>query len=456
MKRYEKYTSSRLIGTQPDWLGDIPSHWQVKQIKHLLQSGKEGIKIGPFGSALKLDFIKESGYKIYGQENIIKDDFQLGYKYIDDDKYRELANYKLESGDIVVTMMGTTGKAKIVPKNIEVGIMDSHLTRIRINSKLLIPRLLELLINNSYLIASQVKFQSKGAIMDGLNSTIIKSLFIPIPPVQEQIEIVHHLNQKTSELDTLITKKEKLIELLKEERTAIINQAVTKGLDPDVEMKDSGADGGDHRWLGEIPARWEVKKLKYLLKDIRGGGTPSTDNPEYWLGNIPWVSPKDMKVPLIETTEDYVSEKAIIESSTQLIEPNQLLLVVRSGILKHTLPLAINLVPVTLNQDMKALYTNELISVSYLYWLFYGLAGLILNWCKKNGATVDSLDMEAFLNFSLAIPPLEEQNKIIDYIVAEKDRVDILTFKIEQEITLLKEYKTALISEVVTGKVKVV
>ena len=124
MKRYEKYKPSGV-----EWIGDIPEHWEIKPIRYLLKPGKDGIRIGPFGSSLKSEFISLSGYKVYGQENIINNDFTLGWRFINEDKFSELSEYEITPGDVLVTMMGTTGKCKIVPPGIEKGIMDSHLIR---------------------------------------------------------------------------------------------------------------------------------------------------------------------------------------------------------------------------------------------------------------------------------------------------------------------------------------
>ena len=112
-------------------------------------------------------------------------------------------------------------------------------------------------------------------------------------------------------------------------------------------MKDSGVE-----WLGQVPEHWEVAPLKYLCT-FSGGGTPSKENLSYWTdGTIPWVSPKDMKIFRITKTQDYITEKALLESSTNLVSEGALLMVVRSGILQRNIPIAINDVKVTLNQEI--------------------------------------------------------------------------------------------------------
>ena len=213
-----------------EWLGEIPEGWSVKPLKYALKDGREGIKIGPFGSSLKLEIMVPEGIKVYGQENIIKDDFSVGHRFITKSKFEELKVYELLSGDVVVTTMGTTGKSKVVPINIRRGIMDSHLIRIRLK-KNVNPYLISLAINDSYYLFNQFKLESKGSIMEGLNSTIIKSLLIAFPPFNEQNEIMVYLNNEFRKVEDSIQKAERQIQLLREYRTALISAAVTGKID---------------------------------------------------------------------------------------------------------------------------------------------------------------------------------------------------------------------------------
>ncbi len=203
-------------------------------------------------------------------------------------------------------------------------------------------------------------------------------------------------------------------------------------------------------WLGEVPKHWEVKRLKFLVKSIRGGGTPSTNNPEFWDGPLPWVSPKDMKADRITKTEDYVTTLAVASSSTELVAPNSVLLVVRSGILKHTLPVAINTVEVTLNQDMKALTPMPEILPNYLALLLKGMQSEVLNFCTKISATVDSIEMDDLVNFPLSLPPLPEQHAIAAFLDARTAHLDGLIARKEALLTLLAEQRAARITRAVT------
>ena len=213
---------------------------------------------------------------------------------------------------------------------------------------------------------------------------------------------------------------------------------------PYPKYKDSGIE-----WLGEIPAHWPISPLKYLCS-FSGGGTPSKDRPEYWSGDIPWVSPKDMKSSRITSTIDNVTELAVKQSSTSLVGSGALLMVVRSGILQHSIPVAINDVPVTLNQDMKALRLSSRLNVKYLMYFISGnQAQLLLEWSKQ-GATVESIEQEYLANTIFPAAPIHEQNKIAAFLDHEIAKIDTLIEKQKQLIQLLKEKRQAVISHAVT------
>lgn len=208
--------------------------------------------------------------------------------------------------------------------------------------------------------------------------------------------------------------------------------------------KKSGA-----AWLGDVPDHWNLSPLKYLA-DFSGGGTPSKDNPSYWNGHIPWVSPKDMKSTNITSTIDNVTELAVKQSSTSLLSAGALLMVVRSGILQHSIPVAINDVPVTLNQDMKALRFKPRLSTQYARYVVSGNQRLLLLEWSKQGATVESIEQEYLANTLFPVPPAAEQEKITNFLGHETAKIDTLIEKQQQLIKLLKEKRQAVISRAVT------
>lgn len=210
-----------------EWLGDIPKHWEVKKLKYVLAE-KNGIKIGPFGSSLKLETLSSEGIKIYGQGNIIQNDFEIGNRFLDEVRFEnDFKQYLIEEGDVLVTMMGTTGKAKVFTRDLQRGIIDSHLIRLKLNWSSLSNQLLPILIENAKYIYAQMKINSRGSIMEGLNSTIIKDLKLCIAPIDEQNEIVNFIQTKTIDIDNTINKIEQEIELITEYKTSLINEVVT-------------------------------------------------------------------------------------------------------------------------------------------------------------------------------------------------------------------------------------
>ena len=165
-----------------------------------------------------------------------------------------------------------------------------------------------------------------------------------------------------------------------------------EGLKPYPAYKDSGVE-----WLGKVPEHWDVRKLKRAVS-FSGGGTPSKADASFWGGNIPWVSPKDMRTSVITDSTDHITHAAIAASATNLVPPGAVLIVVRSGILRRSIPAAINLVEVTLNQDMKALRPTADLASKYLRALIQGNeAALIIEWTKQ-GATVESIEHEDLAN----------------------------------------------------------
>ena len=202
-------------------------------------------------------------------------------------------------------------------------------------------------------------------------------------------------------------------------------------------------------WLREIPAHWSLMRLKRIV-EFRGGGTPSKANVEYWRGEIPWVSPKDMKVSVVSETEDKITAQAVRQSATKLVPAGAVLLVVRSGILVHSIPVAIAGRELTLNQDLKALLPTARVLPEYLLYLISGMQRQLLVEWKKEGATVESLELDLVRDTVTPLPSLPEQGAIAAFLDRKTARIDGLVAKKERLIELLQEQRTALVTRAVT------
>jgi type I restriction enzyme S subunit len=296
---------------------------------------------------------------------------------------------------------------------------------------------------------AEIQSLSTGTTFSEVSTTRLGSTFGILPPPAEQAAIVRFLEWANGRLERAIRAKRKVIALLGEQKQAIIHRAVTRGLDPSVPLKPSGIP-----WLVDIPQHWEVRRLKFEML-FRGGGTPSKGNAAYWNGAIPWVSPKDMKSEVIHDAEDHITERAVAESSTNLVPAGSLLMVVRSGILQRALPVARCTREVALNQDMKALTSRGRLDLDFFVLFIRGCEAQLLREWTKQGATVESVEHQYLANTKVPLPPMQEQRLIVERMDVETEPLKTAISRLEREIELLREYRTRLVADVVTGKLDV-
>ena len=296
-------------------------------------------------------------------------------------------------------------------------------------------------------IRVQLELAANGVTRFGLPKSEIGTAILPVPPLPKQRAITDYLDRETARLDALVAEKEQLLGLLAERRRALITRAVTRGLDPNVPLHDSGIP-----WLGKIPTHWGIATLRFLV-DLTSGATPDTGKPEYWDGEIPWVSPKDMKRNEITDTRDHVTEIALSESTLRLIEPGAVLIVVRGMILAHSFPAALNSKPVTINQDMKALRCCPTLAAHYLRDFFHGFEGHTVSLADSSAHGTRKLDTRVLGRLEIPLPPLPEQQQIVTYIDEGTSRLDALQSTTAISMGLLKERRAALIAAAVTGQI---
>ena len=201
-----------------------------------------------------------------------------------------------------------------------------------------------------------------------------------------------------------------------------------------------------------VSDNWRTVPLKEL-GTWTGGGTPSKAKPAYWEnGTIPWVSPKDMKIDRITRTEDYITEAAVRESATNLVPAGSILMVTRSGILRHTFPVAVADVPVALNQDLKALLPKPGIIPKYILLALKAFSQNILHVCSKQGTTVNSIETDKLLRFEIPLAPLQQQEYIVAEIEKQFSRLDEAVASLKRIQANLKRYKAAVLKAAVEGK----
>lgn len=208
-----------------EWLGDVPVHWEVIRLKKLVTESMSG----PYGASLTKGMYSTAGYRVYGQQQVIPDDFSIGDYYISEEKFEEMRRYAVFPDDVLISVMGTIGQVAVVPVTVEPGIINPRLVRYRCNLQIKPRYLQQVLMSRQH--QEHLLFESKGSTMDGLNMQTLGRVPIPLPPIDEQRQILDYAMDQAGRFDTLTTEAQRAIDLLQERRTALISAAVTGQID---------------------------------------------------------------------------------------------------------------------------------------------------------------------------------------------------------------------------------
>jgi len=432
-KTYPAYKDSGV-----ELLEKIPEHWDVKKVKWITSSHKQGYYTEhPY---------VDNGIRLVRITDI--DDFaSVSFECA---PYVQIAPenvsaFEVKDGDFLFARSGTIGRFGIV-RNPEPAVFASYLIRFRFDN--MDKNFLRFAFISHFFRESLLNTLHGGA-NQNIHAENIKEQMLFCPPLPEQQTIALFLDRETAKINALIAKKERLIELLQEKRAALISQAVTKGLDPMVPMKDSGVE-----WLGEIPAHWEVKRLKFAAR-LETGHTPNRSIAEYWENcTIPWVTLNDVGYlkdheHIFETT-NYINSLGIANSSARLLPAETVILsrdatVGRCGILGR---------PMATSQHFVDWICHEELLPKYLLLVFRGPMQQEFERLTM-GATLRTIGMPDVNSFCVPLPPISDQKEIVLYIEDETTKIDALISRIREGIEKLKEYSTALISAAVTGKIDV-
>ena len=428
------------------WLAAVPSHWEVGAVRRKLRT-YDGIKIGPFGSQLKLEQMSPSGYKVYGQANVIARDFARGTKFVDQEKYNALSACEVLPGDLLVTMMGTIGKCAYVPDDASMGIMDSHLLRLRTDFSINVG-FASRIINEARYVKEQISVAGKGSIMHGLNSSMVKALVLALPSLSEQVSIVRFLDHADRRIRRYIRAKQKLITLLEEQKQAVINQAVTGQIDVRTGQPYSAYKASCVEWLGDVPAHWEVRRLKVKLRRVdrrSSSGTETLLSLRRELGVVVYAE-HFSRPPQGATLVGYKAVKTGQLVVNRLQANNGLLFCSRlSGVVSPDYSIFAAKSPL----DME--YLGSLLrTITYKAHFRRESTGL-----GTGSAGFLRLYDDRLLETPVALPPLEEQSTLLASLSEITASLCRAIGQQHVEVELLREYRTRLIADVVTGKLDV-
>ena len=434
MRSYPKYKPSGV-----DWLGEIPSEFNIISLKNLV---KVKVTDGPHETPTAV----EDGIPFISAEAIqnfsINFDSKWGYITKEDHlKYSKKCSPK--NGDIFIVKSGaTTGKVAYVDTNIEFNIW-SPLALIRADEKIVYSRYLFYFIISQF-FQEQIQFSWSFGTQQNIGMGVIQNLQIVISSLSEQQQIVDFLDYKTGQCDRFIANRQKQIELLNEQKAAIINKAVTKGINPNAKMKPSGIE-----WIGDIPEHWECMKIKRLSVVKRGASPRPIDDPKYFdeNGEFAWVRIADVTASerYLENTTQRLSKLG--SSLSVKMYPNDFFLSIAGSVGKPI----ITKIKCCIH-DGFVWFPYLKINHEFLYYLFS--TGLPYQGLGKFGTQLN-LNTDTVGDIFLPIPTADEMTIIVSFIDNQTQKIDYLISKYQKQIELMQEYRTALISQAVTGKIDV-
>jgi type I restriction enzyme, S subunit len=440
-ERFRRYPAYRDSGVE--WLGEIPAGWEALALKRVVDPARPVtygiVQCGPdhpdgVPYIRPVDMGDEVGIKV---DTLQRTTPQIAAAY---------ARSTIRPGDVVISIGPSFGKAMIVPTELDGANLTQGTARAAPGCRIA-SRFLFWALRSASTRQAWDSFSS-GATFRALTLETLETCALALPALDEQHAIAAFLDRETARIDGLVAKKERLIELLQEQRTALITRAVTKGLDPNVPMKDSGVE-----WLGAIPAHWEVKRLKNVVPGVTVGivVTPS----KYYVDEgVPCLRSFNIAKGVVSMTDVVF----ISPSANELHRKSKVfrgdLLVVRTG----KAGVAV-IVPPELDGanciDLLIIRRSKLVDSRFLYHFINSLATVRQVEARSVGAIQEHYNTGTLAELLLPGTSVPEQRAIAAFLDRETARIDALVSKVCEAIDRLKELRTALISAAVTGKIDV-
>ncbi len=428
--RYPRYKDSGF-----EWLGDVPEHWEVeKGLRYLFETEDRSVK----GDEELLSVSHLTGITPRSEKNItmfMAESYE-GSKLCD-------------VGDIAINTMWAWMSALGVSKYRGL-VSPSYGTYRQRKPERFNPTFLDHLIRTD-VYRSHYTVNSTGITTSRLRlypHSFLRLKFI-CPPRAEQDCIVAFLDQKTAEIDALIAKKQRQIELLDEQKAILINRAVTSGLNPNVKLKPSGI-----KWIGKIPEHWEVKRIGHL-GIVGNGSTPSRSNPRYWdRVDYPWLNSGSVNQGVITEADQFVSNLALKECHLPLVKENSIVIAI-TGQGKTRGTAALLTIPATINQHLAYIEIQTPAALPKFIHLALTSQYLQLRAISESGSTKGALTCQDVKEFKIVLPPIEEQKAIISASDKLQKDYALLASQFDSQIASLKTLRSTLIAHAVTGRIKV-
>lgn len=410
MKKYQSYKSTGI-----EWIGKIPSHWEIKRVSNFGVFSK--------GNGIKKDEVKIEGFPCIRYGEIYTKYDRIVYNTISFiDEETSTKSVKINKGDILFTGSGETlediGKSILYYGEKEI-FAGGDIIILKLNDGLN-PLFVSYLLNTDF-VQYQKSLSGRGEIIVHIYSKNIKEIKVPLPPIHEQQQIVEFLDEKTELIDKLISTKEHKITLLKQQKNSLINQVITKGLDPNVKMKESGVE-----WIGEIPEHWKISKLGFYTTKIGSGSTPRGGSEIYADSGIPFVRSQNVHFDGLRLENvSYIDMEIHKSMKGSTVTKNDVLLNITGGSIGRCCVITID-EEMNVNQHVSIIRTTNGLINFYLNYILSSDIGQSQVLYNLTGGNREGLTIEGIRNFLITIPPISEQKRIIENLDSNTKEIDEL------------------------------
>ncbi|ENS0479248.1 TPA: restriction endonuclease subunit S [Klebsiella aerogenes] len=452
MAKYKAYPEYKDSGVE--WLGEIPNHWIRSKFGYLKTILTDYTANGSFADLKSnVTYLDEPSYARLVRLTDLRHDLNNSNGvWIDKNSYNYLGKSSLYGGEFLLANVGAyAGLFYQMPYNKGPASLAPNMFMAKFSPEKTSRKFIAY-VGQADNISKQLMLKATASsAQPKLNKDDFKSIFCCYPPLNEQTKISVFLDHETAKIDNLIEKQQQLIELLKEKRQAVISHAVTKGLNPDVPMKDSGVE-----WLGKVPEHWTIAQLKFNTIEMQTGPFGSQLHAEdYVVDGIPLINPAHMnagmiipdpKVTVDEATQERLGRHKLSEGEIIFSRRGEL---GRCAVVKKN-----NEGWLCGTGSLKAKLTKKIIP-DYAYTLISSEGVVSELTLESKGSTMANLNTETLGRIRLPVPPISEQEAILDYIKIISDKYDYLIRSADTAIRLMQERRTALISAAVTGKIDV-
>jgi type I restriction enzyme S subunit len=434
MKGYEKYKDSGIR-----YIGEIPNQWKSSKLKYFVN-----VITGNTPSTVIDDFFSED----FGIPWVKPSDLNEFKRITSSKQYlTEKGLYQsrlVRKGSVLIGGIGDIGKLGVAGCDLTT---NQQIHSVEGDIKKVDDEFLKYLL---YFSIEELQKNSSSVVLSILTKTKLLDLEVVLPSLEEQTQIAAFLDYKTNLIDATIEKKKRLIELLKEKRQAVINEAVTKGLNPNAPMKDSGLE-----WLGEIPEHWSLVPLRYLYNKIGSGVTPKGGGDVYVDEGVTFIRSQNVHFDGLRLDDVVkIDNDTHQKMSNSNVELNDVLLNITGASIGRCCVVNID-EEMNVNQHVCIIRVNEKINPNYLNVVLQSNVGQIQIKLLTTGGNREGLTHEAVKNMSIPLPDIETQTELLNTISEKLNNYDLINTKILFQIEKLQTYRQSLISEAVTGKIDV-